>query len=82
MHFSTAAQDTAVEQKDVTAIEIAKQIAAGNVKVTPDILVQGRDSVGGLLAAFLTSTIAGSTKLQPLPPPQAGPRAGPEKRSP
>jgi uncharacterized membrane protein YqiK len=45
-------------QQGVTAIEIAKQIASGNVKVTPDFLVQGGDNVGGLLAAFLTRLIA------------------------
>ncbi len=78
-------QNKAVGQQGVTAIEIAKQIAAGNVKVTPDFLVQGGDSVGGLLAAFLTANIAGSAKSR-LPPPPAGPsadpQAGPEKRSP
>ncbi len=55
-------QNKAVGQQGVTAIEIAKQIASGNVKVTPDLLVQGGDSVGGLLAAFLTNYIAGSVK--------------------
>ena len=39
------------------AIEIAKQIAAGNIKVTPDFLVQGDGNLGGLLSAFLTRTI-------------------------
>src|SRR5512137_1979373 len=70
-------QNKAVGQQGVTAIEIAKQIAAGNVKVTPDFLVQGGDSVGGLLAAFLTANIAGSTRTQS-PPPPAGPSAGPQ----
>ncbi len=54
-------QNRAVGQAGVTAIEIAKQIAAGNIKVTPDFLVQGGDSVGGLLSAFLTKHIAGGT---------------------
>ncbi len=52
-------QNKAVGQQGVTAIEIAKQIAAGNVKVTPDLLVQGGENVGGLLSAFLTQIIAG-----------------------
>ncbi len=51
-------QNKAVGQQGVTAIEIAKQIAAGNVKVTPDFLVQGSDNIGGLLSAFLTKIVA------------------------
>lgn len=51
-------QNKAVGQQGVTAIEIAKQIAAGNIKVTPDFLVQGGDNLGGLLSAFLTNIIA------------------------
>jgi uncharacterized membrane protein YqiK len=50
-------QNKAVGQQGVTAIEIAKQIASGNIKVTPDFLVQGGDNLGGLLSAFLTTTI-------------------------
>ena len=56
-------QNKAVGQQGVTAIEIAKQIATGNVKVTPDLLVQGGDNLGGLLSAFLTNVIAGTAKL-------------------
>lgn len=52
-------QNRAVGSQGVTAIEIAKQIAAGNVKVTPDFLVQGGENIGGLLSAFLTSLVAG-----------------------
>jgi len=55
-------QNKAVGQQGVTAIEIAKQIASGNVKVTPDFLVQGGDNLGGLLSAFLTNIIAGNQK--------------------
>lgn len=51
-------QNRAVGQQGVTAIEIAKQIASGNVKVTPDFLVQGGDNVASLLSAFLTQNIA------------------------
>jgi uncharacterized membrane protein YqiK len=53
-------QNKAVGQQGVTAIEIAKQIASGSIKVTPDFLVQGGgDNLGGLLSAFLTSIITG-----------------------
>jgi uncharacterized membrane protein YqiK len=51
-------QNKAVGQQGVTAIEIAKQVASGNVKVTPDFLVQGGENIGGLLSAFLTNLIA------------------------
>jgi len=54
-------QNKAVGQQGVTAIEIAKQIASGNIKVTPDFLVQGGDNLGGLLSAFLTNLVAGKT---------------------
>jgi predicted alternative tryptophan synthase beta-subunit len=50
-------------QQGVTAIEIAKQIAQGNIKVTPDFLVQGGDNLGGLLSAFLTNIIAGKDQV-------------------
>jgi len=49
------------------AIEIAKQIAAGNIKVTPGLLVQGDGNLGGLLAAFLTRTITQKGERPPLP---------------
>jgi len=55
-------QNKAVGQQGVTAIEIAKQIAAGNVKVTPDFLVQGGDNISSLLAAFLTNAISKDKK--------------------
>ena len=55
-------QNKAVGQQGVTAIEIAKQVASGNIKVTPDFLVQGGESIGGLLSAFLTKII---TKEEP-----------------
>lgn len=56
-------QNKAVGQQGVTAIEIAKQVASGNIKVTPDFLVQGGESIGGLLSAFLTKII---TKDEPV----------------
>jgi uncharacterized membrane protein YqiK len=55
-------QNKAVGAQGVTAIEIAKQVAAGNVKVTPDLLVQGGENLGGLLSAFLTSLMTARTK--------------------
>ncbi|HEY5996031.1 MAG TPA: SPFH domain-containing protein [Candidatus Deferrimicrobiaceae bacterium] len=64
-------QNKAVGQQGVTAIEIAKQIASGNVKVTPDLLVQGGDNFGGLLSAFLTNAIVGTAK-RPVAEPEAG----------
>lgn len=50
-------QNKAIGQQGVTSIEIAKQIASGNIKVTPDFLVQGENSIGGLLSAYLTQSI-------------------------
>jgi uncharacterized membrane protein YqiK len=57
-------QNKAVGQAGVTAIEIAKQIAAGNVKVTPDFLVQGEGNLGGLLSGYLTNLISGQKKTE------------------
>lgn len=51
-------QTRAIGGDGVTAIEIAKQIASGNVKVTPDFLVQGGDATGGLLSAYLTKLVS------------------------
>ncbi len=50
-------QNKAIGMQGVTAIEIAKQIASGNVKVTPDLLVQGGDGLGGLLSSYLTKLV-------------------------
>ena len=50
-------QNKAIGGNGVTAIEIAKQIATGNIKITPDFLVQGSDSAGGLLSAWLATSI-------------------------
>ncbi|HNY15574.1 MAG TPA: SPFH domain-containing protein, partial [Bacteroidales bacterium] len=47
-------QNRAIGMQGVTSIEIAKQIALGKIKVTPDFLVQGNENLGGLLSAFLT----------------------------
>jgi regulator of protease activity HflC (stomatin/prohibitin superfamily) len=60
-------QIKAMGQQGVTSIEIAKQIAAGKIKVTPDFLVQGGDNLGGLLSAFLTNIISGRDQAGPTP---------------
>lgn len=55
-------QNRAIGGEGVVSIEIAKQIAVGNIKVTPDFLVQGNENLGGLLSAFLTQSIASKPK--------------------
>jgi len=51
-------QNNAIGQQGVISIEVAKQIAVGNIKITPDFLVQGENNIGNLLSAFLTQNIA------------------------
>jgi hypothetical protein len=58
-------QNQAIGQQGVTAIEIAKQISAGNVKITPDLLVQGGGETGGLLSAFLSQLVTGKVAKAP-----------------
>lgn len=58
-------QNRAIGGEGVVSIEIAKQIAAGNVKVTPDFLVQGNENLGGLLSAYLTKNIAAKSVNDP-----------------
>jgi hypothetical protein len=58
-------QNRAVGAQGVTAIEIAKQIASGNIKVTPDTLVQGGDNLGGLLSTFLLRSITAPPVIKP-----------------
>lgn len=50
-------QNQALGGDGLTAIEIAKQIATGQVKITPDFLIQGGDATSGLLSAYLTQLI-------------------------
>ena len=69
-------QNKAVGQQGVTAIEIAKQISAGNVKVTPDFLIQGDGNLGGLLSAFLTNKISGAVKVPFVAPAATEPKTG------
>ncbi len=74
-------QYRALGQEGVTAIEIAKQIAAGNVKVTPDFLVQGGDNLGGLLSAYLTGLITKKDGKEQKTPPSEAPE-GEETKEP
>lgn len=57
-------QNRAIGGEGVVSIEIAKQIAEGNIKVTPDFLVQGNENLGGLLSAYLTQSIANKPKTE------------------
>lgn len=52
-------QNKSIGGHGVTAIEIAKQIADGNVKITPDFLVQGGDATSGLVSAYLAKLVKG-----------------------
>lgn len=54
-------QNQAIGGAGVTAIEIAKQIASGKVKITPDLLVQGGGDTGGLLSAYLSQLLMAKT---------------------
>ncbi|MCX6270059.1 MAG: SPFH domain-containing protein [Bacteroidetes bacterium] len=53
-----------IGQQGVTAIEIAKQIASGQIKVTPDFLVQGDENAGNLLSGYLMKLIAGKSEVK------------------
>lgn len=50
-------QNRAIGGAGVTAIEIAKQVASGNIKITPDLLVQGGEGIGGLLSTYLMQIV-------------------------
>lgn len=60
-------QADALGQQAMSIIEIMKQIAQGNVKITPDILVQSSDNKDGnannVLAAFIASLMGSGTKI-------------------
>lgn len=51
------AQKKALTPEGIVAIEIAKQIASGNVKVTPDILIQGGSSDGAGVMQLLSGLL-------------------------
>jgi hypothetical protein len=71
-------QAQALGQQPLSIIEVMKQVSGGQIKITPDILIQGGGDgagVGGgsnVLSAFIASLMAGGMKLVPqgeLPPP-------------
>ncbi|HQQ63202.1 MAG TPA: SPFH domain-containing protein [Pseudomonadales bacterium] len=60
-------QNKAIGGTGVTAIEISKQIAAGNIKITPDLLVQGGDGIGGLLSTYLMQIVTQAQQKPAIP---------------
>lgn len=60
------AQKKALTSEGIVAIEISKQIAIGNIKVTPDIVIQGGNSDGSgllpILSGLLVQKLGGSLK--------------------
>lgn len=63
---SYAKQAQAVGQGPLSLIEIMKQVSEGKIKITPDIVVSGSGSDGGVsntLAGFIASLMASGTKL-------------------
>lgn len=61
-------QANALGQHPMSIIEIMKQVAQGQIKITPDILVQssseGKDgSANNILAAFIASLMGSGTRL-------------------
>lgn len=61
-------QAKAIGGNSVATVEIAKQIALGKVKITPDFLVQGGDTTGGLLAAYIAKLVGPYTKSDSIEP--------------
>jgi len=64
-------QADALGQQPMSIIEIMKQVAQGNVKITPDILVQtmgdGKDggNANNVLAAFIASLMGNNARIVP-----------------
>lgn len=61
-------QADALGQQPMSVIEIMKQVAQGNVKITPDILVNSSDGKDGgnannVLAAFIASLMGNNAKI-------------------
>ncbi len=60
-------QANALGQHPMSIIEIMKQVANGNIKITPDILVQtsgeGHDGAHNVLAAFIASLMGNNAKI-------------------
>ena len=63
-------QVEALGQQSLATIEVLKQVAAGKIKITPEILVQGGESGGNnVLSAFIASLmLAGNKPIAPNPP--------------
>jgi len=61
-------QAEALGQNPLALVEIMKQVSGGNVKITPDIMIQGGNGEGSssnVLAAFIASLMASGFKLAP-----------------
>ena len=64
-------QAQALGQQPMSVIEVMKQVAHGNVKITPDILVQGSGdgkdagATNSVLAAFIASLMGSNSKIVP-----------------
>jgi regulator of protease activity HflC (stomatin/prohibitin superfamily) len=66
-------QANALGAQPMSIIEIMKQVAQGNVKITPDILVQGAGdgkdgSANNVLAAFIASLMGNNARITTEPP--------------
>jgi uncharacterized membrane protein YqiK len=57
-------QNQALGGSGVVAIEVAKQISEGKVKVTPDFLINGSNGNEGLLSGVLMNLITGKTNFK------------------
>ncbi|NDC82317.1 hypothetical protein EB093_01445 [bacterium] len=58
-------QHNALSQESVTAIEVVKQIAGGNIKITPDFLIQGDSGSSNILTAFLAQQLQTKSQINP-----------------
>jgi regulator of protease activity HflC (stomatin/prohibitin superfamily) len=72
-------QNAALGQEAITAIEVIKKVAEGNIRITPDILVAGEK--GGLLDILLAQLVKkgaapGAAAMPVAPTPDAGGEAG------
>ena len=62
-------QAQALGQAPLSIIEVMKQVSGGQIKITPDILIQGGGGDGNgsssVLSAFIASLMAGGMRLTP-----------------
>jgi regulator of protease activity HflC (stomatin/prohibitin superfamily) len=56
------AQKKALTPEGIVAIEVVKQIATGNIKITPDFLIQGGGSDGQSIMPLLSGVLANMLK--------------------